>query len=140
MYDLSWLNPTPHAIAVYATQSLSPVTTQHSHPSGRYSLLGPDLHRLDRTSLRLAHSFDLLAPGLNQRVRYCEKRRDALAHQSREKCIDFALIAGGEDLDAQSHGMCGVLQDFCVGRGVGITRVGQRGDHAGIGQEIVQES
>src|SRR5207302_185627 len=50
MYDLSWLNPTPHAIAVYASQPLSPVATQHSLPSGRYSLLGPDLHRLDRTS------------------------------------------------------------------------------------------
>src|SRR6202040_1308797 len=48
--DLSWLNPTPHAIAVYASQPLSPVATQHSLPSGRYSLLGPDLHRLDRTS------------------------------------------------------------------------------------------
>src|SRR6516164_10568522 len=42
MSDLSWLNPTPHAIAVYASQPLSPVTTQHSLPSGRYSLLGPD--------------------------------------------------------------------------------------------------
>ena len=48
--NLSWLNPTPHAIAVYPSQPLSPVTTQHSLPSGRYSLLGPDLHRLDRTS------------------------------------------------------------------------------------------
>src|SRR6266511_656307 len=48
--DLSWLNPTPHAIAVYASHPLSPVATQHSLPSGRYSLLGPDLHRLDRTS------------------------------------------------------------------------------------------
>ena len=56
--DLSRLNPTPHAIAVYASQPLSPVATQHSLPSGRYSLLGPDFHRLDRTSLRLAHSFD----------------------------------------------------------------------------------
>src|SRR4029077_1734051 len=55
MSDLSWLNPTPHAIAVYASQPLSPVATQHSLPSGRYSLLGPDLHRLDRTSFRLAH-------------------------------------------------------------------------------------
>src|SRR5216684_7643519 len=55
MYDLSWLNPTPHAIAVYASQPLSPVATQHSLPSGRYALLGPDFHRLDRTSLRLAH-------------------------------------------------------------------------------------
>src|SRR6201993_3742838 len=53
--DLSWLNPTPHAIAVYASRPLSPVTTQHSLPSRRYSLLGPDFHRLDRTSLRLAH-------------------------------------------------------------------------------------
>jgi hypothetical protein len=26
------------------------VATQHSLPIGRYSLLGPDLHRLDRTS------------------------------------------------------------------------------------------
>jgi hypothetical protein len=36
------------------------VATQHSLPSERYSLLGPDLHRLDRTSLRLAHLFDHL--------------------------------------------------------------------------------
>src|SRR6476620_11625517 len=50
MSDLSWLNPTPHAIAVYASQPLSPVATQHSLPSERYPLLGPDLHRLDRTS------------------------------------------------------------------------------------------
>src|SRR5215471_16084270 len=50
MSNLSWLNPTPHAIAVYASQPLSPVATQHALPSGRYSLLGPVLHRLDRTS------------------------------------------------------------------------------------------
>src|SRR5678816_2241504 len=49
MSDLSRLNPTPHAIAVYA-QPPSPLATQHSLPSGRYSLLGPDFHRLDRTS------------------------------------------------------------------------------------------
>src|ERR1700745_3321658 len=48
--DLSWPNPTPHAIAVYASQPTSPLTTQHSLPSGRYSLLGPDFHRLDRNS------------------------------------------------------------------------------------------
>src|SRR5215204_752602 len=50
MSDLSWLNPTPHAIAVCASPPLSPVATQHSLPSGRYSLLGPDFHRLDRAS------------------------------------------------------------------------------------------
>src|ERR1700752_2234599 len=51
MSDLTRLNPTPHAIAVYASQPLSPVTTQHSLPSGRCPLLGPVFHRLDRTSL-----------------------------------------------------------------------------------------
>src|SRR4029450_10525995 len=50
MSDLSWLNPTPRAIAVYASQPLPPVATQHWLPSGRYSLLGPDFHRLDRAS------------------------------------------------------------------------------------------
>jgi len=35
---------------VYASQPLSPVATQHSLPSGPYSLLGPVFHRLDRTS------------------------------------------------------------------------------------------
>jgi len=35
---------------VYASHPLSPVATQHSLPSGRYSLLGPDFHRQDRTS------------------------------------------------------------------------------------------
>src|SRR5262249_10531109 len=51
MSDLSGLNPTPHAIAVYASQPLSPGVTQHSLPSGRCPLLAPDFHRLDRTSL-----------------------------------------------------------------------------------------
>jgi hypothetical protein len=43
----SWLNL---AMAVYASRPLSPVATQHSLPSGRYSLPGPDFHRLDRAS------------------------------------------------------------------------------------------
>src|SRR5207247_2628276 len=46
-----------------ASRPLSPVATQHSLPSRSYPLLGPDLHRLDRTSLRLAHSFDHLVGG-----------------------------------------------------------------------------
>src|SRR3989442_4358012 len=67
MSDLSWLNPTPHTIAVYASSPLSPVATQHSLPSGRYPLLGPDFHRPDRTSLRLAHSLDHLVGAGKQR-------------------------------------------------------------------------
>src|SRR6516164_3217149 len=75
MSDLSGLNPTPHAIAVYASSPLSPVATQHSLPSGRYSLLGPDFHRLDRTSLRLAHSFDHLVGESEQPVRHRQPER-----------------------------------------------------------------
>src|SRR5215813_5882132 len=75
MSDLSWLNPTPHAIAAYASRPLSPVATQHSLPSGRYPLLGPDLHRLDRTSLRLAHSLDHLVGEREQPVRNLEAER-----------------------------------------------------------------
>jgi hypothetical protein len=52
------------------SQPLSPAATQHSLPSGRYSLLGPDLHRLDRTSLRLAHLFDNLVGGGERRRGY----------------------------------------------------------------------
>src|SRR5437660_6383392 len=64
----AWLNRT----VLYASQPLSPVATQHSLPSGRYSLLGPDFHRLDRTSLRLAHSLDHLVGTNKKRVRYCQ--------------------------------------------------------------------
>src|SRR5262245_9588508 len=75
MSDLSWLNPTPHAIAVYASSPLSPAATQHSLPSGRYPLLGPDFHRLDRTSLRLAHSLDHLVGAGEQRTRNYKPER-----------------------------------------------------------------
>src|SRR6266478_8185717 len=47
---ISWLNPTPHMITVYASPWSSPSPTQHSLPGGRYPLPGPDFHRLDRAS------------------------------------------------------------------------------------------
>src|SRR6266567_413578 len=75
MSDLSWLNPTPHTIAVYASSPLSPAATQHSLPSGRYPLLGPDFHRLDRTSLRLAPSLDHLVGAAKQYPRNCQAKR-----------------------------------------------------------------
>ena len=56
---ISWLNPTPHKIAVYASPWSSPSTPQHSLPGGRYPLPGPDFHRLERASFawRTATSF-----------------------------------------------------------------------------------
>src|SRR5689334_24120565 len=47
---ISWLNPTPHTIAVHASPWSSPSTPQHSLPGGRYPLPGPDFHRLDHAS------------------------------------------------------------------------------------------
>src|SRR5438552_2412524 len=90
MSDLSWLNPTPHAIAVYASQPLSPVTTQHSLPSGRYALLEPDFHRLDRTSLRLAHLFDHLVGPNEQRRRHGEAERFGRLHVDHE--LEFCRL------------------------------------------------
>jgi hypothetical protein len=48
------------------------MATQHSLPSGRYPLLGPDSHRLDRTSLRLAHLLNHLVGAGEQRWRHIE--------------------------------------------------------------------
>jgi len=47
---LSWLTPTPHAVAVYASHPPSPATTQHSLRGGRYPLPRPDFHRLEHAS------------------------------------------------------------------------------------------
>jgi hypothetical protein len=51
------------------------VATQHSLPSGRYPLLGPDFHRLVRTSLRLAHSFNHLVGAAEPQRRHGEAQR-----------------------------------------------------------------
>ena len=58
---ISWLNPTPHTITVYASPWSSPPTTQHSLPGGRYPLPGPDFHRLDRASFAWRTKIVLLA-------------------------------------------------------------------------------
>src|SRR5262249_4523805 len=91
MSDLSWLNPTPHAIAVYASRLLSPVATQHSLPSGRYPLLGPDFHRLDRTSLRLAHSLDHLVGELLKMQGHIEAERLGRLQVDHQLELDWRL-------------------------------------------------
>jgi hypothetical protein len=52
------------------------MATQHSLPSGRYPLLGPDSHRLDRTSLRLAHLLDHLVGTADEGGRYVQAESD----------------------------------------------------------------
>ena len=49
-FRISWLNPTPHTIAVYASPLPSPTDAQHSLAGGRYPLPAPDFHRLDLAS------------------------------------------------------------------------------------------
>jgi hypothetical protein len=59
-FEISWLNSTPHCIAVYASQPSSPTTTQHSLPGARYGLPAPVFHRLDRASFPGAQAISLL--------------------------------------------------------------------------------
>src|SRR4051794_32826789 len=91
MSDLSWLNPTPHAIAVYASQPPSPVATQHSLPSGRYSLTWAGLPPAGSHQLCLAHSFDHLVGAQQERCRHLNAER-----------------LGGLEIDRQL-GLCGLL-------------------------------
>jgi hypothetical protein len=83
MSNLSWLNPTAHAIAVYASHPLSPVATQHSPPSGRYSLLGPDLHRLIAPALLGAFAKPLSEQLADLSVR-AKNAEDAVAAAQKE--------------------------------------------------------
>src|SRR6516165_10037485 len=61
MSNLTWLNPTPHATAVYASCSalLPPHATLASRRPAT-ALPGPDLHRLIAPALAGAFSFDHL--------------------------------------------------------------------------------
>src|SRR5215467_14788155 len=47
---LSWLNPPPHPITVYASHPPSPTTAQHSLPGGATYLTEPVFHRQERVS------------------------------------------------------------------------------------------
>jgi hypothetical protein len=69
------------------------VTTQHSLPSGRCPLLRADFHRLDRTSLRLAHSFDHLVGARTDRG-----LEPAFTHRVVERAagsLNTAVVPGG---------------------------------------------
>src|SRR5262245_32406897 len=76
MSDLTWLNPTPHAIAVYASCSalLPPHATLASRRPAT-ALPGPDLHRLIAPALAGAVSFDHLVGTQQNRWGYGETER-----------------------------------------------------------------
>src|SRR5436309_3604112 len=75
MSDLTRLNPTPHAIAVYASQPLSPVATQHSLPSRTLPFTWAGLPPAGSHQLCLAHSLDHLVGAGEQRWRNFQAER-----------------------------------------------------------------
>src|SRR5436305_6246436 len=75
MSDLTRLNPTPHAIAVYASQPLSPVATQHSLPSRTLPFTWAGLSPAGSHQLCLAHSFNHLVDAHEHRHWHVEAER-----------------------------------------------------------------
>src|SRR5438309_6314353 len=75
MSDLTRLNPTPHAIAVYASQPLSPVATQHSLPSRTLPFTWAGLSPAGSHQLCLAHSFDHLVSAYHEGQRHVDAER-----------------------------------------------------------------
>src|SRR5438874_9656371 len=68
MSDLTRLNPTPQAIAVYASQPPSPVATQHSLPSRTLPFTWAGLSPAGSHQLCLAHSLDHLVGGYEEGI------------------------------------------------------------------------
>src|SRR6202051_5296069 len=84
MSDLTWLNPTPHATAVYASCSalLPPHATLASRRPAT-ALPGPDLHRLIAPALAGAFSFyDLVGTRDQRRRNRKAERPDGLEIES----------------------------------------------------------
>jgi hypothetical protein len=64
---ISWLNPAPHALVVYASPQPSPTDVQHSLPGGRYPLPGRDFHPLEHASFSWRTRFS----SRNSQIRRC---------------------------------------------------------------------
>jgi hypothetical protein len=64
---ISWLNPAPHALVVYASPQPSPTDVQHSLPGGRYPLPGRDFHPLEHASFSWRTRFSVPACNLTER-------------------------------------------------------------------------
>src|SRR5436190_6360334 len=75
MSNLSWLNPTPHAIAVYASQPLSPVGHATLATKRTLLLTWAGLAPAGSRQLCLAHLLDHLVGGGEQVRGDCEPDR-----------------------------------------------------------------
>src|SRR3974390_2265351 len=89
MYDLSWLNPTPHATAVYASCSalLPPHATLASRRPAT-ALPGLDFHQLIAPALAGAFSLDHLVGAGEHRI------RPSQANRLRSLEIDHQFVFG----------------------------------------------
>src|SRR5437763_12828841 len=103
MSDLTRLNPTPHAIAVYASQPLSPVATQHSLPSRTLPFTWAGLSPAGSHQLCLAHSLDHLVGERKKAIRHGKVERFRGPH------VDDELEVGG--LDHRQVGRLLAFQD-----------------------------
>src|SRR5215510_7183281 len=111
MSDLSWLNPTPHAIAVYASQPLSPVATQHSLPSGRYSLTWAGLppagsHQLAAGALIRSPRRRASSVGGARNVRSTYNSGQTLAPQQNAASCHYATSCSAANLTSVDYLVC----------------------------------
>jgi len=85
---LSWLNPPPHPITVYASHPSSPTTAQHSLPGGAL----PPYPGRSFTGRNASASPD--APELKFRIQFPPAERDAMGRAARMAISSLTSIDG----------------------------------------------
>src|SRR5215472_1895400 len=104
-FFLSWLNPTPHPIAVYASHPPSPTTAQHSLPGARYHLTGAGLSPAGTRQLRLTHRNRKFES--NSRLLRPIKKHQGFRHSRRAgKCVLSPVLSPKEGI--KDPGWCGL--------------------------------